>query len=261
MKTSFLLGLMISSFFLVTQNRYDFIPKLKKVTADKIETLPDSAFDFKKIVVYLYDGSNLSQDSIKFRTVLDSSKYIPDYFEDTEGKIKAMVFRKATKKDFLSIEELDKQAKALKGKQAPAFKLTTLSGKQFTNKNLLGKTVVLNFWFIACPPCVEEIPELNALAASYSNQKDIVFLSVTFDKAEKIEVFLKKHPFNYQHISRNSGGLKAIKAYMISTFPTHMVINSDGLIALSKVSGSGIKKVKKYLEKQSYSSKPSGYKK
>lgn len=39
------------------------------------------------------------------------------------------------------------------GQALPAFKLRDLQGRKYESKELVGKIVVLNFWFINCGPC------------------------------------------------------------------------------------------------------------
>jgi hypothetical protein len=39
------------------------------------------------------------------------------------------------------------------GQALAPFKLRDLSGRKYDSKELAGKIVVLNFWFIGCPPC------------------------------------------------------------------------------------------------------------
>ena len=57
-----------------------------------------------------------------------------------------------------------------RGKRADAFSLQAYQGKW----------VILNYWAEWCGPCVEEIPELNALQKNHS--QDLVVLGVNFDK-------------------------------------------------------------------------------
>lgn len=48
------------------------------------------------------------------------------------------------------------------------------------NKEIdFSKPFFVNCWFTNCPPCVSEIPNLNALKEKYGNQ--INFLAITFD--------------------------------------------------------------------------------
>ena len=57
-----------------------------------------------------------------------------------------------------------------RGKYADDFSLQTYQGKW----------VILNYWAEWCGPCVEEIPELNALQKNYP--QELVVLGVNFDK-------------------------------------------------------------------------------
>ncbi|MFW2422185.1 MAG: TlpA family protein disulfide reductase [Porticoccaceae bacterium] len=46
--------------------------------------------------------------------------------------------------------------------------------------DLQGRAVVVNYWAIWCAPCRHEIPELNRLAAEYSDE--LVVVGVNYDK-------------------------------------------------------------------------------
>src|SRR6185312_613814 len=66
--------------------------------------------------------------------------------------------------------QLKKNDKVLKiGSEAPDFTVADLNGKMYKLSDLKGKTVVLNFWFTTCAPCVTEMPELNRLIEKYKN--------------------------------------------------------------------------------------------
>jgi thiol-disulfide isomerase/thioredoxin len=98
---------------------------------------------------------------------------------------------------------------------------------KFNQKDLVGKVVVLNFWFINCPPCRREMPELNELVEHYKAEKDVVFLAVALDMRYAIQEFLKTSPFNYNII--DNGRFIAGK-YGINLFPTHVVVDRQGKI-------------------------------
>ena len=93
------------------------------------------------------------------------------------------------------MEEMDKAGMEMIGKPAPPFSVKTLSGDDHTDQSLLGKTVVINFWFIKCKPCIDEIPKLNKLVKKYNHNKDVVFLSISFDQEKDIRSFLEKNTY------------------------------------------------------------------
>src|SRR6266700_1545081 len=70
------------------------------------------------------------------------------------------------------------------GDTAPDFSITTDNGRNITAGNFGGKLLVLNFWATWCPPCIEEIPSLNAFQNHFA-KAGVVVLGVSVDKDEK----------------------------------------------------------------------------
>src|SRR6187401_172114 len=68
------------------------------------------------------------------------------------------------------------------GSKFSHFKTTDIDGNKINTKSMGGKIIVLNFWFINCPPCRMEMPELSKLADTYRADSSIVFLSKALDK-------------------------------------------------------------------------------
>ena len=133
------------------------------------------------------------------------------------------------------------------GTVAPNFIAKDLAGEMVDLNALKGKVVLLNFWFINCPPCRMEMPDLNELKEEYKNQ-DVVFIGITFDPAQLINEFLKKIPFEFQIIP---DAQPIIDDYQIQGFPTSIVIGKDGKVVDSKMGGSfNIKEeLKSFIEK------------
>lgn len=123
-----------------------------------------------------------------------------------------------------------------KPQESKAFRKTTrmssfrdrdLEGNLYNLKDLKGKVVVINFWFINCPPCRMEIPDLNELVAQYAGNDDVVFLGIALDDRYRLEEFLKIMPFRY-HIIEN--GRMLAQNNNVSSFPTHVVLDREGKI-------------------------------
>jgi peroxiredoxin len=114
------------------------------------------------------------------------------------------------------------------GKKFPDFNFTDLNGQNITSLNTKGKHIIIKTWFINCTACVKEFPELNELTNLYSNREDIVFISLAYDKEEKLKEFLLKKPLNYNNV-------KVAQEYIEDTlkftqYPTHIVIDEKGNI-------------------------------
>lgn len=117
-------------------------------------------------------------------------------------------------------------------KQASNFKLKTLKGYEFTLSQLRGKKVLLNFWTTWCPPCQEEMPQIEEYYKEYGKQHnmEVVAINIT-DQDSGIDVI--KEFAEYYHltfpIALDEKG-EVSKKYGIVTIPTSFVIDEKGNI-------------------------------
>ena len=105
-------------------------------------------------------------------------------------------------------------------------KVTDLQGNKIDLKNNEGKITVVNFWFINCPPCRMEIPELNELVTKYASDS-VRFVAIALDEKYELETFLKQMPFHYAIVD---GGRNLAGKYGIQSYPTHAVIDQQGKV-------------------------------
>ena len=113
------------------------------------------------------------------------------------------------------------------GNKLPNFRFTDLKGTRYNLKELTGKVIVLNFWFINCGPCRQEIPDLNKLVLKYKDNPNVVFLAVALDSRADVKEFLKKTPFLY-NIKENGSYLT--ESYGVKGYPTHVVLDQNAII-------------------------------
>ncbi len=123
---------------------------------------------------------------------------------------------------------------AAKAKPALPFTVKALDGKTYDIAKLKGKAVVLNFWFIGCPPCRQEIPGLNTLVKEYA-KKDVVFLALALDDEKSLNDFLKKTPFTYTIVPKAQN---VSELYGVEGFPTHVILDRKGMNIGQLVGGS-----------------------
>lgn len=175
----------------------------------------------------------------QFSDSLYTTKYV---FEPTikdkkmvEAKLKPMSAEQISHKVPEGIQQLI-ESLDYKPKPAIDFNVTDIKGKKYQLSKLKNKTVVLNFWYTNCMPCVKEIPELNELAKA---NPDVIFIAFAEDKSDKIKKFLTKNPFAYNIIPEAS---KVSKKYGIAAYPTHYVIK-NGMFTHKFISGNSTKKI------------------
>ena len=114
---------------------------------------------------------------------------------------------------------------SVKLEYAPAFSTADMAGNIVDLKSLKGKVVVLNFWFTRCNPCIEEMPELNGLVKQYKNNKDVVFLALTFDNKATVKTFLKKKIFDYTILP---DAKSIVDDYIVLGYPSNLVLDKKG---------------------------------
>ncbi|MEO8147401.1 MAG: TlpA disulfide reductase family protein [Bacteroidia bacterium] len=114
------------------------------------------------------------------------------------------------------------------GIKAPPIKVDEWVNDSITEKDLEGKTVVIEFWFTHCEPCIMAIPHLNKVEEKFKNDK-VAFLAITFDNKEEVKNFQTKM---YMASSVGTDTLKTtISAYDVNMFPTTVVIDTNGIIS------------------------------
>lgn len=116
------------------------------------------------------------------------------------------------------------------GAISPDFTASTLDNSSIQLSQLKGKVVVMNFWFLACGPCIKEMPELNELVKKYQG-KDVEFIAVTFDKQDLVAESLKIRPFNYKQIV---DAQNIIDLYKATAFPAHLILDKNGKVLFAQ---------------------------
>jgi thiol-disulfide isomerase/thioredoxin len=116
----------------------------------------------------------------------------------------------------------------LEGVEFPDFKFVDMDGNIYDRESTKGKIVVIKCWFLACLPCIKEMPVLNELRQKYLAQKDVLFISLCWDPKNKVNSFLKKNTFNYSTVPDQYKFLT--EGLSLNGYPTHFVLNKDGKI-------------------------------
>lgn len=75
------------------------------------------------------------------------------------------------------------------GEGAPDFSFKMInSNEEGTLEELEGKVVLINFWATWCPPCLDEMPDLNRLYAEYKDE-GLVVLTVSDERRDILTMF------------------------------------------------------------------------
>ena len=116
----------------------------------------------------------------------------------------------------------------LVGDTAPDFEITTDSGKRITRADFGGRLLVLNFWATWCPPCVEEMPSLDAFQKRMA-ASGVVVLGVSVDTSEpQYREFLRKAKVSFLTARDPQAVISA--EYGTFKYPETYVIDSHGTV-------------------------------
>lgn len=106
-------------------------------------------------------------------------------------------------------------------------RLTNLQGEEFNLSSLKGKVVFMNLWASWCPPCIAEMPNIQALYNKMDKSK-VAFVMLSLDEnQQKAKKFIarKKHTFP---VYFPSNGLP--QDLYSSAIPTTFILGPDGSI-------------------------------
>ncbi len=173
------------------------------------------------------DSSGMVYPTFLWQKLMQSGKY----------KIQILPDKKNALIVHLTEEEIERRLNAMPkpresqffvtGKKITTFSERDMNGTKFNMKELLGKVVVLNFWFINCMPCRMEMPDLNELVDDFKENTEVVFIAIGLDDKYNIADFLKTQPFKYHII--DSGNF-LVRQYGVNSYPTHVVVDRQGKV-------------------------------
>lgn len=107
---------------------------------------------------------------------------------------------------------------------ASGFSLTDTKGQTHSLASHAGQWVLVNLWATWCPPCLSELPELEALSKSRS---DLVVLGLAVDgqPARRVAQFAEKLGVTYPVIA---GDAAMAQQFGAKGFPTSVLFDASG---------------------------------
>lgn len=109
----------------------------------------------------------------------------------------------------------------------PAWQMDDLSGTPISSTNFAGKILVLNFWATWCPPCRQELPDLNAFhAANRINGVVVIGASVDEGDRELVRRFAERNGLQYPVIFATPE--MQLQFGNVSMLPTTFVVDRAG---------------------------------
>ena len=109
-------------------------------------------------------------------------------------------------------------------------------GGELLAEQLRGKPLLINFWATWCPPCVEEMPMIDAFYREHA-ANGVQVIGLAIDQPSSVRKFLSKTPVGYPIGLAGLQGTELVKS-MGNTqggLPFSLMVDADGTVAARKM--------------------------
>jgi len=113
------------------------------------------------------------------------------------------------------------------------LRLADLSGQSVDLTDYQGRVVLVNFWASWCPPCVHELPSLNALHRHFQGRAFTVLGVNMAEDAATVDAFRRKTQMAFTIVMDGDG--KALKQWRVYAFPTSFLLDKHGDIQFAAI--------------------------
>lgn len=140
----------------------------------------------------------------------------------------------------------DRQTSRLLGNAAPSIDLPTLHGERIRSADLVGKSVIVNFWNSWCIPCRQEHPALVEFYRQHASDPDFVMIGIVRDDTRSaIKAYVRVEGVPY--VVAFDPGSKAALDFGTRGQPETYAISPTGVIVGSQYGPSTIADLEKML--------------
>ena len=126
--------------------------------------------------------------------------------------------------------------------------LPDLNGKQIKVSDYKGKWVIVNYWATWCPPCAEEIPELNAFHKKHHAKTAVVIgVNIETDDIGYVKEFAKSFKIIYPVLQAQVEDTVSSPYGHLSALPTTFILNREGKVQQTIVGGVTSRQLEKII--------------
>jgi peroxiredoxin len=128
------------------------------------------------------------------------------------------------------------------------FELQGLDGKTYRLSDYRGKWVLVNYWATWCPPCREELPELEVFHSNHKD-KDAVVLGVAMEriKKERLQKFVEAQFLSYPILMMDPAA--STELGRVPGLPTSYLIDPQGELAARQVGPVTLEDLETFINK------------
>jgi peroxiredoxin len=127
----------------------------------------------------------------------------------------------------------------------PNFKLENQFGELKSFSDYKGKVLLVDFWFQACQPCLDEMKFFPELLKKYDSE--LAIMSISVDSKQATEYLLKQKPKPWNFLisdnkswtfyNDNKSDNSFVKELGVASYPTYLLFNKNGDLISTPFSG------------------------
>ena len=127
------------------------------------------------------------------------------------------------------------------------FTLPDLDGTERRLSEFRGKWVLVNYWATWCPPCLEELPELESFHNAHRD-KDAVVIGINMEEIRlaRLREFVEEQFLSFP-ILREKPGPRGVLG-PVPALPTSYLVSPQGKLVARQVGMVDAEMIEKYIE-------------
>lgn len=139
-------------------------------------------------------------------------------------------------------------ATGLAGDDLAELSLPGLDGKVHNLSDYRGKWVLVNYWATWCPPCLEELPELEVFHSNNSETRAVVLGVNMEDISEKrLRSFVEEQFLSYPILLATAQPTESIGS--VPGLPTSFLVNPAGAVVARQVGPITAEAIERYIDR------------
>ena len=133
--------------------------------------------------------------------------------------------------------------------EARDFSYMDLDGKTHQLSDYRGKWVLVNYWATWCPPCLEELPELEVFHNNYKDTRAVV-LGVNMESigVEQLRQFVEDQFISYPILLAGEDPGRNQLLGKVPGLPTSYLVNPRGEVVAREVGPVNAASIEKFIQ-------------
>ncbi|KAB1067318.1 TlpA family protein disulfide reductase [Tamlana haliotis] len=123
--------------------------------------------------------------------------------------------------------------------------LKSTSGGLVNLENYKGQVILVNFWATWCPPCIAEMPSMQALYKDYKDK--VTFVFVSNESPADVQKFLNEKGYTFESYRPTTA---SPEVFDVTSIPRTFLIDKSGHVIIDKTGAANwsSKEVRKTLD-------------